>query len=44
MIFRALKDVYWVASNEIASFLKNAGYSVNDVGRSGDFSKYVADV
>ena len=44
MISRALKDVYWVSSNEIASFLKNAGYTVDDVGWSGDFFKFVADV
>ena len=35
-ILRALKDVYGVTSNEIASLLKQAGYSVDDVGKSAD--------
>ena len=32
-ISRVLKDVYGVTANSISSFLRQAGYTVNDVGR-----------
>lgn len=37
IVNRVLKDVYGVASDKVASILKQIGYAVNDVGRLRDF-------